>query len=917
MKGMLTQLITRSRSRCNHWQSRIFTRRGYRLLLRGLAFVMALGFVTGVVPAIASGLRPLPSQLLTFTPVQENSGDRHPLSQLPVQSVEEQRETLLNQGRELYQGGRFAEAVRVWNRAAEGYQQGGDRLNQSLCLNYLTLAYQALGEWDRAEGAMQESLSLLDSLGTPSHRSANSVAQRIRAQALNSKGSLQLARGEPESALDSWKQAESLYQAQGDLIGVLGSQINQAQGMQTLGLYRRSRQLLEQVKQQLLSQPDSNLKITGLQNLGNALQVVGDLPEAQRVLSQSLAIARNLRSLGEISTTLLSLGNTARALQDSDQSLTYYREAAAMAIAPLTKLDALLNQLSLSVETQQWETARSLLNPITEQLATLPPSRSGVYARVNFAFSALKMLEGLSANGEANSTLSAPEIAQILATAVQEANALQDLRSQSYAIGELGHLYKRIGQFSDAQTLTQQALAIAISINAKEIAARWQWQLGRILKETGETESAIAAYSEAVRSLSLLRRDLVAIGQEVQFSFQERVEPIYRELVSLLLSGNPTQDQLKQARETLEALQLAELENFFRQACLDIPPVQIDQVDAHAAAIYPIILPDRLEVILSIPGEPLRHYATELPQSEVERTLERLLAALNPFFSDQERLRLSEQVYDWLIRPAEASLAEAQMQTLVFVLDGLLRNLPMAALYDGERYLVETYNIALTPGLQLLAPQAIGQNQLRALTVGLTEARQGFSALPGVARELEEISSHLPAQMILNQEFTADALKQEIQQSSFPVVHLATHGQFSSNPENTFILTYDQKVNVNQLQEILRSRETGRWGVTQSEIPPIELLVFSACQTATGDKRAALGLAGVAVRSGARSTLATLWSVKDESTSQLMADFYREFSLGQMNKAEALRRAQVALLQQPQYQHPFYWAPFILVGNWL
>ncbi|WP_261208746.1 CHAT domain-containing protein [Laspinema sp. D2d] len=914
---MLTQGITRCRSRWNHWKFRICTRRGYRLLLRGLAFLMALGFVTGVLPAIATGPGPLPSQILTFTPVKENYSSPLPLSQLPVPPVEAEGETLVNQGRELYQGGRFAEAVRVWNRAAEGYQQGGDRLNQALCLNYLTLAYQALGEWESAQGAIQESLSLVDSPETLAHRSGNSVSQRIRAQALNSKGSLELARGEPEAALDSWKQAEALYHAQGDLTGALGSQINQAQGMQTLGLYRRSRQLLEQVNQQLQSQPDSSLKITGLQNLGNALQLVGDLPEAQRVLAQSLSIARNLRAAADISNTLLSLGNTSRALEDWDQALTYYREAAATATVPITQLDAELNQLSLSIETQQWETARSLLNPITEQLATLPASRSGVYARVNFAFSALKMLESLSATGEGDSTLSAPEIAQILATAVQEANALQDPRSQSYAIGELGYLYKRTGQFSDARKLTQQALALAVSINAKEIAARWQWQLGRILKETGETQSAIAAYSEAVRTLSLLRRDLVAIAQEVQFSFQERVEPIYRELVSLLLSGTPTQEHLKQARETLEALQLAELENFFRQACLDIQPVQIDQVDAKAAAIYPIILPDRLEVILSLPGQPLRHYATELPQSEVERILEQLLGAFNPFFSDQERLKLSEQVYDWLIRPAEGSLGEAEIQTLVFVLDGLLRNLPMAALYDGGRYLVETYNIALTPGLQLLAPQAIAQNQLRALTVGLTEARQGFSALPGVARELDEIGSHLPAQMILNQGFTADALKEEIQKSSFPVVHLATHGQFSSNPENTFILTYDQKINVTQLQEILRSRETGRWGVTQSEIPPIELLVFSACQTATGDKRAALGLAGVAVRSGARSTLATLWSVKDDSTSQLMADFYREFSLGQMSKAEALRRAQVALLQQPEYQHPFYWAAFILVGNWL
>ncbi|HEY9835773.1 MAG TPA: tetratricopeptide repeat protein, partial [Vampirovibrionales bacterium] len=376
MKKMLTRRISRCRSRCNYWQSRIFTRRGYHLLLRGLAFVMAVGFVTGVLPAIATGLGPLSSQILTFTLVKENSASPLPLSQLPMQRVAEQRETLLNQGRELFQGGQFAEAVRVWNRAAQGYQQEGDRLNQALCLNYLTLAYQALGEWDAAQEAIQESLSLVDSPPTPSERSGNSVSQRIRAQALNSKGSLQLARGEAEAALDSWKQAEALYQAQGDLTGALGSQINQAQGMQTLGLYRRSRRLLEQVNQQLQSQPDSSLKITGLQNLGNALQVLGDLPEAQQVLAQSLALAQTLHSGDEISSTLLSLGNTARALQDWDQALTSYREAAATATVPMIKLEAQLNQLSLSVDTQQWDTARSLLNPITEQLATLPPSRS-------------------------------------------------------------------------------------------------------------------------------------------------------------------------------------------------------------------------------------------------------------------------------------------------------------------------------------------------------------------------------------------------------------------------------------------------------------------------------------------------------------------------------------------------------------
>ncbi len=909
---MWAQFISRCRSRLIHGKYRLF--RGGQLPVRGLAFLMGLGLAMMVLPAVALGIHPVPSQSLTFTTNNGNSGDRPQLSQLQVQPVEDELVTLLNQGRQLYQGGRFAEAVAVWARAANRYQQSGDRLNHSLSLNYLSLAYQELGEWEPAQKAIAQSLSLLDQSASPTRQAPSSSApeafsQQIFAQALNTRGSLQLAQGEPEAALDSWKQAESVYRLVGDMTGALGSQINQAQGMQVLGLYRRAQMLLEQVNQQLQSQPDSTVKVTGLRSLGNALQVGGDLRESQRVLAQSLAVAQGLKSTADLSPILLSLGNTARALQEREEALTYYQQAVTQAIVPRVKIDAQLNQLSLFVETQQWETARSLLNLVTPELATLPPSRAAVYARVNFASNALKLLEG-----SGSETISARQIAQILATAIQDANALQDPRAQSYALGELGYLYKRTHQLPEAQKLTQQALAIASSINATEIAARWQWQLGRILMQKGQTDEAIAAYTQAVESLAILRRDLVAISVDVQYSFQARVEPIYRELIGLLLNSNPTQGQLKQARETIEALQLAELEDFFRQACLDVQPVQIDEIDPSAAAIYPIILPDRLEVILSLPGQPLRHYATQLSATKVEGTLNHLLESLNPFFSNQERLQLSEQVYDWLIRPAETSLAAGNIKTLVFVLDGLLRNLPMAVLHDSQQYLIEKYSLALTPGLQLLAPQAIAREELRALTAGLTEARQGFNALPGVARELAQIASNVPSHTILNQEFTALALKQQIEQTSYPVVHLATHGQFSSNPEETFILTYDEKIQMAEFQTLLRSRENRRGF---NSLHPIELLVLSACQTATGDNRAALGLAGFAVRSGARSTLATLWSVKDESTSQLMADFYREFSAANMSKAEALRRAQVALLHQTQYQHPFYWAPFILVGNWL
>jgi CHAT domain-containing protein len=142
------------------------------------------------------------------------------------------------------------------------------------------------------------------------------------------------------------------------------------------------------------------------------------------------------------------------------------------------------------------------------------------------------------------------------------------------------------------------------------------------------------------------------------------------------------------------------------------------------------------------------------------------------------------------------------------------------------------------------------------------------------------------------------------------VVHLATHGSFGSTPEDTFILTWDEKINAKELEMLLESRET------QNSVP-IELLVLSACQTASGDHKAVLGLAGIAVRSGARSTLASLWRVQDRSTAQLMVAFYQALSQPGVSKAEALRQAQLQLLSDPQYAHPFFWSAFILIGNWL
>lgn len=828
--------------------------------------------------------------------------------------------TQLEQGKTLYQAEQFSAAAAIWQQAAQNYAAQGDRLNQALCLNYLSLAYQDLGQWQEAERAISRSLELITN-----NQQLTANNKLIFAQALNTKGSLQLAMGTAEAALETWKQAETSYAEAGDSSGILGSQINQAQALQTLGLYRRAKTTLEQVNEKLQTQLDSPLKAAGLRSLGVALQVVGDLQKSQAVLEQSLATQQRLNLPGDSSATLFSLANTARALQDYKKAEELYQKAAQNAIAPLSKLEAQLNQLSLQIQTKEWEAAQALLPQIQTNLSNLPPSRAAIYAQVNLAESLMKISDRKSGKGNKQQAASAQGIAQLLAKAVQQARMLKDSTAESYALGELAHLYEHTQNFPEAQRLTQEALSLAQAINASDIAYRWQWQLGRIHKHQGALKGelsqshqvqAIAAYTEAVNTLQSLRSDLVAVNPDVQFSFRESVEPIYRELVELLLQSLPesggvsSQENLQQARKVIESLQLAELDNFFREACLSAKSEQIDQVDPQAAIIYPIILPDYLAVILSLPDQPLRYYQTQLPQSEVESVLEQLLQSLNRAFSNKKRLRLSQQVYDWLIRPAEAQLAESKVKTLVFVLDGSLRNLPMAALHDGQQYLVEKYSIALSQGLQLLEPRSLVRNRLTVLTGGLTEARQGFSALPGVQSELKQISSEVRSETLLNQDFTQKSLENKFKAVTFPIIHLATHAQFSSKSENTFLLTWDGRIKVKDFDQLLRARE-------RQNSNPIELLVLSACQTAAGDNRATLGLAGLAVRSGARSTMATLWSVSDNSTAAFMAEFYRELFQTQVSKAEALRQAQLALLKEPRYEHPYYWAPFILVGNWL
>jgi len=851
----------------------------------------------------------------------------------------------IQQGKTLYQSGRFAEAAESLKQAAQTYRSQGDTLNLALALNYLSLTEQKLGRWNQATEAITASLNLLNK----SPNTNNS--KHVLALALNTQGSLQLALGQAEKALESSQKATDLYVEMSDRTGKLGSLINQASALQSLGFYRRANKIFDEIKWSVEGEPNLNLKLSGLQSWGRAMLASGNLKDAQNVLLQSLVIAQQLQLPQEESVTLLSLANTTFALakrsllqdtesdhglllqrcnttQISDGVKTEYKKAVAQydqivnkSTSKITIIQAQLNRLNILQELIQKPTAEELTR-IKSAIATLNPSRAAVYANVNFAMHLACLQVGTQVDGDklltTNPHPNSEEIIQVLNTAVQQARDLKDIRSESFALGNLGQVYELNQQLPDAIKYTDSALNLAQNINAPDIAYQWLWQLGRLRYRQENLPEAINAYKIAVDTLTSIRGDLVSLNSDIQFDFRDQVEPVYRQLVTLLLSkGEDNQNNLQAARKVIERLQLAELDNFFRDACTTVQPMSIDQVvdnsNPATAIFYPIILADRLDVIVKLPQvKNLLHYTTSKPKKEVENTLEQLRSSLEKYTPFNTELSL--QVYKWIIQGAKKDLESNQIKNLVFVLDGSLRNIPMAALYDGKQYLIEKYSITLSPGLQLLETK-LHRKRFQALIGGVTKSVQGFSQLPEVSQELKKISSFVNAKKLIDSNFTKSAIEKQVSADNYNVVHFATHGKFSSQQEETFILAWNSKINAKELREVLQTREqvVGR---SSRVPPPIQLLVLSACQTADGDKRAALGLAGIAVRSGARSTLASLWKVDDKSTAILMGKFYEALTtIPNITKAEALRHAQVYVLQERK--QPLYWAPYILVGNWL
>ncbi|MBS0171783.1 MAG: CHAT domain-containing protein [Nitrospira sp.] len=730
------------------------------------------------------------------------------------------------------------------------------------------------------------------------------------------RGQTASGQGAFEEALLAWKAAASLYDQRGETKGHIHALTQAAFAARTLGHVNQAF-LQEELALHLARKlRDPHWLAVTLSELGKTYVVNHQYEVAADYIAQAFEIAE-AQPFRTLSAALQNDLGIVLALQGRrEEALAAFHKCAVSSkdqgLTPLF-IRALVNAARMAIQLAQFEAGASALDEAAERLADTRTSYDKAEGLVNLALG----YRDLALAHQESYTSAMKRSAALLQEAAGLTRTPGEARLASYAYGHLGHLYEVERRFDEALQLTRQAVFTAQSARAPESLYRWQWQSGRLLNRLGRLDEALSAYQEAALTLHPIRSEVTFAIQANPDQNQPSVRALYFELADLLLrraalirDNREAEPYLRAARDVIEAFKAAELRDYFRDDCVDQMQARITKLDTlspSTAIVYPIVFSDRTELLVSLPDGLTRHsipVTAAILTDEVRRFRHRLEKR-----TTREYLPHAQQLYDWLIRPLAPDLRRLNVNTLVFVPDGSLRTIPMSALHDGDRFLIEQYAVAMSPGLDLTDPHPINRTGVRILSSGLTKAVQGFPPLPHVAEEISYIHSLFKGEQLLDSNFIAPRIETELEDGRYTILHIATHGQFATDVNQSFLLTFDDRLNMTQLERLV--------GLFRFRQDPLELLTLSACQTGIGDDRAALGLAGIAVKAGARSALATLWFINDDASSELVSEFYRQLHDAPISKARALQLAQLKLLSDRVYEHPAYWAAFLLLNNWL
>lgn len=724
-------------------------------------------------------------------------------------------------------------------------------------------------------------------------------------------GALMMRGGQAADAATLFRRVARSADVAGDAAAESDALRGLAQSLQAQGLYADSVGPLRSALELAEDIDDPVRASAALVNLGNAQLALGDESAADAALTRAVVLAREVDDPPLLATAVNAIGNKYVSDADFERALANFEESAALARRAgdhSLELRALANAARAALRAGKPVRAQALMAEADASIAMLPPTSEKVQLLVHLGRSYAELADASPALRESGLL----EAYESLTTAEALARSMPGQeRALSFALGNLAALYEQENRIEEALYLNARALDAAEDAGAVDAAYRWHWQEGRLRWTLGQPNAAIGAYRRAVDLLEETRQAGLARYGATSNHFREAIAPVYLDLVDALLRASEMVDEpkdeellLEEARQTMEQLKAAELRDYFRDECAADWKDVFRSHWPETAVVYPIVLPDRLELLVNLPVG-IERYTVAVTAETLTRevhTFRRQIEEREPF---RQFRSTAMTLYGWLVAPYARALADEGVKTLVFVPDGALRSIPMSALHDGEDFLVARYATVTAASLALTDPRPLHASR-HALLAGLSDSVAGFPSLKNVPRELSSIQEAYGGMLLLDEDFTRERFETAMAERQPAIVHIASHGQFTGDPATSFLLTHDGVLSMAELEQSVSARRI-----------PLELLVLSACQTAAGDDRAALGLAGVSLRAGAHSAVGSLWNVSDAATALLFEAFYSALRQPDTSRAAAMQAAQLTLAGSERFSHPFFWSGFLLINSWL
>jgi CHAT domain-containing protein/lipopolysaccharide biosynthesis regulator YciM len=839
-----------------------------------------------------------------------------------------------NLGNAYFALGKYDKAIEFHLQSLVIAREIKDRRDEGTALGNLGIAYYSLGKYDKAIEFQLQSLEI-----------AREIKDRLgEGNALANLGNAYSALGKYDKAIEFHLQALAIFReiknrnGEGSVLGNLGI------AYYSLGKYDKA---IEFHLQYLAIAREIKNRFgegNALGNLGNAYFALGKYDKVIEFQLQSLAIARELKdrrgegnSLGNLGIAYNSLGKYDKVIEFQLQSLAIARElkdrrGEGAALGNLGDAYYFLGKYDKAFE--------FYLQALT------------IYREIK-----ARLGEGQSLGNLGNLYYSLGKYDKAIEFQLQRlviAREIKDRRGEGAALGTLGLAYDNLGKYDKAIEFQLQSLAITREIKDREGEGIWLGNLGIAFKKLKQPELAILFYKQAVNVTEAIRKDIRKLDKDIQKSYLETVSSSYKHLADLLIQ----QGRIMEALQVLDLLKVQELEDYLKnikgsdrsaqgvrllepeKAISDkllavsfenspeinsqlankiqqLPKLEINKVPDYlqkipqgTALLYPLILSDRIEIILFSPNTTPISRTVKISQKELETLVTDFRATLLDSGSEDVK-EPATKLYNLLIKPIEAELTQAKTTTILYAPDGILRYIPLAALYDGKQWLAEKYRISNLIAYSLFdfAPNLKIQPNILAGAFGgmANEKKFGQIGLPATIKEVQAIANSFQNSVTLTENnFSRKAIESKFKNHN--ILHLATHAEFNTGtPDNSFIIFGNgDKIRLNE--------------ITDWQIPNIDLIVLSACQTGVGklgDGVEILGFGYQIQKAGAKNAIASLWSVNDEGTQALMETFYRDLKKGDVTSTEALHRAQVALIKSPKYNHPNYWSAFFAIGNGL